>query len=64
MKSSPAFPPLSTVREPFDSHGALSMFTIFEFTVASQQPEFVEFSHVELAVFQPVQIFLDDYRVG
>jgi hypothetical protein len=40
------------------------MFTIFEFTVASQQPEFVEFSHVELAVFQPVQIFLDDYRVG
>lgn len=37
---------------------------IFEFTVASQQPEFIEFRHVELAVFQLIKIFLDDYRVG
>ena len=37
---------------------------IFDFTVASQQPEFVEFCHVELAVFQLIKIFLDDYRVG
>ena len=37
---------------------------IFDFIVTSQQPEFIEFSHVELTVFQLIEIFLDDYRVG
>ena len=37
---------------------------IFEFTVASQQPEFVEFHHVQLAVFQLIKIFADDYQVS
>lgn len=36
LKLSPDFPPLSTVREPFDSHGAPSMFTYIR--VYSCQP--------------------------